>query len=538
MFKILLKKQISELFSGMLRKNSLDKKGSSKGLILYVGLYLYLFGMFGWVFWQMASSLCEPLCEMELGWLYFAMLGLIATTLGVVGSVFTAYSALYQAKDNELLLSMPIPPAMILTVRLLSVYMMSLFFEAMVLVPTVIVYLMKIECTVAVVLCNVLICLLLPLLAVVFSGFLGWLIAFIASKTRYYTLITVLISLGFFAGYYYLYMRVYGYMQLLILESEPVDKGVKLLLYPFYQMGMAAQGNVPGSILGMLIFTAIVLVLFFVVYLCLAKSFHKIVTMKKCGVKTEYKEKAMKERKPTGALICREAKRFCSNANYLMNCGLGTLILIVGTVLTLFFGGTIKENMFAIYPEMLEMLPLLICAGVAGISAMNTITAPSVSLEGNTLWLLRSLPVTTWQILETKLLFHILVTGIPAFICAQVLVLTCGVVESSMLAAILVPICCVLFVYWCAAFGLVMNLKFPSLDWTNEAVVVKQSMSVVFSLFVPWLVLLLLGGIGFVSATFMQPELFLLLVAILLEVACIMLRRWLKTKGVKVFEVL
>lgn len=538
MFKILLKKQISELFSWMLRKNSLDKKGSSKGLILYAGLYLYLFGMFGWTFWQMASALCEPLCEMDLGWLYFAMLGLIATTLGVMGSVFTAYSMLYQARDNELLLSMPIPPALILAVRLFAVYVMSFFFEAVVLVPSALVYLMKIECTVAAVLCNVLICFLLPLLTVVFSGILGWLIAFVASKTRHYTLITVLISLGFFAGYYYLYMLVYGDMQLLMLGGESTGKGVKMLLYPFYQMGIAAQGSIPGSIPAMLIFTAIVLVLFFVVYLCLAKSFHKIVTMKKCGVKAEYKEKAMKERKPTGALLAREAKRFCSNANYLMNCGLGTLILIVGTVAALFFGGTIKETISGIYPEMQEMLPLLIAVGVAGISAMNTITAPSVSLEGNTLWLLRSLPVTTWQVLEAKLLFHILVTGIPAFICAEVLVLTCGVVQSSMLAAILVPVCCVLFVYWCAAFGLLMNLKFPSLDWTNEAAVVKQSMSVVFALFVPWVVLLLLGGLWFVSATFMQPEWFLLLVAVLLEVACIMLRRWLRTKGVKAFEVL
>lgn len=534
MFKILLKKQVLELFSWMLRKNSLDKKGSAKGLILYAVLYLYLLGMFGWVFWQMASTLCEPLCKMDLGWLYFAMMGLIATTLGVMGSVFTAYSMLYQAKDNELLLSMPIPPALILAVRLFAVYVMSFFFEVVVLVPSAVVYLLKIECTVWAVLCNVLICLLLPVLTVVLSGILGWLIAFIASKTKHYTLITVLISFVFFAGYYCLYMLVYGYMQLLMLGIVPVGNGVKLLLYPFYQMGMAAQGN----ILGMLIFTAIVLVLFFVVYLCLAKSFYKIVTMKKRGVKAEYKEKVMKERKPTLALLCREAKRFCSNANYLMNCSLGTLILVVGAVVALIYGSVIKETISGIYPDMQTMLPLLICVGVAGISAMNTITAPSVSLEGNTLWLLRSLPVTTWQILEAKLLFHILVTGVPAFICAEILVLNCNVVESSMLSAILVPVCCVLFVYWCAAFGLMMNLKFPSMDWTNEAAVVKQSMSVVFSLFVPWVVLLLLGGIWFVSATFIQTDGFLLLVAVLLEVACIMLRRWLKTKGVKAFEAL
>ena len=50
------------------------------------------------------------LCEMGLTWLYFAMAGTAALALSMLGSVFMTQAQLYDAKDNERLLSMPIPP--------------------------------------------------------------------------------------------------------------------------------------------------------------------------------------------------------------------------------------------------------------------------------------------------------------------------------------------------------------------------------------------------------------------------------------------
>ena len=61
-----------------------------------------------------------------MGWLYFALMGLLAVLLGAFGSVFNTYSGLYLAKDNDLLLSMPIPVNTLMASRLLSVYLMGL----------------------------------------------------------------------------------------------------------------------------------------------------------------------------------------------------------------------------------------------------------------------------------------------------------------------------------------------------------------------------------------------------------------------------
>ena len=75
-----------------------------------------------------------------MGWLYFALMGLLAILLGAFGSVFTTYSGLYLAKDNDLLLSLPIPVNTLIAARLLGVYLMGLMYSGVVMLPAIIVY--------------------------------------------------------------------------------------------------------------------------------------------------------------------------------------------------------------------------------------------------------------------------------------------------------------------------------------------------------------------------------------------------------------
>ena len=144
MLKTLLKKQLYELnytFFYDQKKGKMRSKGSSITLIaLYV---LLMVGVVGGMFAIFAAMACPPLVEAGMGWLYFSIFSLIAVAMGVFGSVFNTYSGLYLAKDNDLLLSMPIPVRYLLIVRLAGVYLMGLMFSAMVLLPAVIVYLVN-----------------------------------------------------------------------------------------------------------------------------------------------------------------------------------------------------------------------------------------------------------------------------------------------------------------------------------------------------------------------------------------------------------
>ena len=77
---------------------------------------------------SMFSLFAEPMLETGLAWMYFALAGLSCIAISVVGSIFATQSYLYEAKDNELLLSMPIPVSYILASRLLALLVLEFAF--------------------------------------------------------------------------------------------------------------------------------------------------------------------------------------------------------------------------------------------------------------------------------------------------------------------------------------------------------------------------------------------------------------------------
>ena len=143
MMRALFRKQMMEVFSWLYQDKKSGKIRTSGGIVGYVLLYLLIFGALGVMFGAVAVLLCEPFLAAGMGWLYWCLMGMIAIFLGVFGSVFNTYSSLYQAKDNDLLLSMPIPVSHILLVRLSGVYAMGLMYELTVMIPTVIIWFVR-----------------------------------------------------------------------------------------------------------------------------------------------------------------------------------------------------------------------------------------------------------------------------------------------------------------------------------------------------------------------------------------------------------
>ena len=197
MTKALFKKQLMEVFAWVYKDRKTGKIRTAKSIAVYIVLYLFLFGFLGSVFYIVADALCKPLLTVQMGWFYWCLMGLISIFLGVFGSVFNTYSSLYTAKDNDLLLSMPIPTSKILLVRLFGVFAMGLMYELIVMVPTVIVWFLQAPFSVVGTLCVVLIPFVLSVFVLVLSAVLGWVIALIAGKLKHKNIITVFKSLAF-----------------------------------------------------------------------------------------------------------------------------------------------------------------------------------------------------------------------------------------------------------------------------------------------------------------------------------------------------
>lgn len=208
MLKILLKKQMAEVFRSYFYDAKKNKARSKAAVAAYIVLFVVIMlGVMGGMFTLLALSMSAPMAAAGMDWLYFALMGLLAILLGSFGSVFNTYSGLYLAKDNDLLLSMPIPVNAIMGARLLSVYLLGLMYSGVVILPAVIVYWFTVSASLGVIAGSILLLLLISIFVLTLSCALGWVVAKISLKLKNKSFITVVISLAFFAIYYFFCFR-------------------------------------------------------------------------------------------------------------------------------------------------------------------------------------------------------------------------------------------------------------------------------------------------------------------------------------------
>ena len=175
----------------------------------------------------------------------------------------------------------------------------------------------------------------------------------------------------------------------------------------------------------------------------------------------------------------------------------------------------------------------MLAGALCAMASMVDITAPSVSLEGKSLWLAQSLPILPWEALRAKLRLQVILAGVPlafASLCA-ILALRPGLFGALLL--LLLP---QVFSVLMAALGLFLNLKRPNFHWTNEIAPIKQSLSVTVALFGGWALAALLMLAGWRLPLPALPLAWAY--TALLAAAAILLLHWLKTTGAKTFAAL
>lgn len=531
MLKALIKKQLEEVFSFIFIDRRKGIRRTSAGAIGFGALFALLFIFMGVNFYTVASSLCPALAALCYDWVYFALMGLMALMIGLFGSVFSTYASLYMAKDNDLLFALPVKPRHVLFSRLIGVYLTGLMYELIVMIPTVIAYFVYKKPGALSVVFTLLVPVVLSFIILSLSCILGWVIAAISRRTQEKTLVTVLLSLGFIGVYYYFYSQAYSILQRILADPESMAKRLKAYVYPLYRMGLGASGDV----VSMLIFTGIAIALMLIVYSVVARSFLKLTISGSSAPvrsKAKYSDKAIVSGSVSGALLRKEAMRFASSANYIMNCGLGTLFIVAAAAALFIKGGDLIAVLTSIGVNK-RLLSILVCAGACMLTTMNSYTAPSVSLEGKQIYILQSLPVEPRRALEAKLKMQLLMTLIPAALLAAAIEI---VVKPALMEAVLIPLVIFAYVAFMAEAGLWLNLKAPNLHWTNEVVPIKQSMPVAVSLFGGWALAIALGAIYLLVGKWLNSALYLCIVFALLTAGTYLLFRWISTRGAKIFS--
>jgi len=529
MFKVLLKARLMSAFSSFIQGSKTGRRKKRMSFARTVALFLLIFFGLSSSFSTIFVAIYKPLYEAGLVWVYFSFAFMFSFLLSVVGSVFMTQSQLYEAKDNDLLLSMPIPPKYILASRMMAILFFNLFYSLVIFVPAALIWIINGNISVIAFVFYIIAVLLTPLITTTVSCLLGWIVAFVSSKVKIKTIISLVFAFTFFALYLYLYFSMNSFINKIIVDSTRyANKFGKI--YPLYLFGKAVADK---DIISLLIFAAIAIIPFALLCYLLAKTFINIATANRGNLKIKYKERELKVSSPLKALVKKESTRFLKTPMYIFNCYIGALMLVLFGAFLLIKQDLIKGFSQEI-PQFSTYAPAIYVSGICLFLSMTSISAPSISLEGKTLWLCQSLPVNAGKILCAKAYSHIILC-LPPVIFASI----CGIIVFDMTAlqmlfTIITPIVVLIFF---AFLGVLLNLLFPKFNWINEIVAIKQSMSVLLYMLLAMVTIIVPFILYFtVFIGIFKPEYYVLIYSALLLCFSYFMYHYLNNGGARKFE--
>lgn len=472
MLKILLKARLLALLDQLSGSKDGRKAISAGKVVRLLVCALVLAGLIGWVLSLAFRPIFEGFRQNGLVWLYYALAGGVAFLISFLMTMFYAQGAIFEAKDNEMLLSMPIPPRDILVSRVGTVYILNLIITAIVLGTAGIVHAAMGGASIIGAVLVILCILLLALIATTLSCLLGWLVSLATRRMRRKALFSVILSLILLAAFYFVaWGDVKGTLTAMMANSAGIADIFRGPLYPFYAMGKAiADHDFPK----LLIFAAVCVVPFALVFAALTASFVKIVTTKVGAKRLKYKTKSVKQSSVVWALAKKDLTRLGNSSSYMLNGCLGLLFSMILGVGTLVAGNAIIDFLLDRFANLsntnTEIAPYLVAVLLSFFAGYCYITAASISVESKNLWILKSLPVTANEVLKSKLLSH-LVPAIPVSLVSSLLIVLAMPMKGlEILSVFLMPLAAHLF---CALVGLIVNLYFGRTDYQSEAKAVK-----------------------------------------------------------------
>jgi len=521
MIGVLIKKQFAEFLGNLAmrktKKGEVTKK-ASMGIVGKVILLLICLLSLSMAFLGIATMMGDSLFSIGQETTYFVIMTDITLLLSIMGSAMTAYAMLFQAKDTEFLMSLPIKPSAILISRSLVVFILSLVYVMVSWVPTCGIYFTMGNPSFPSIITSALTGILISVFTGAISCILGGLIAVLMSKIKNKTFITVFVTLIFLGGIYYFDFNSAAILQKLAENAGAIREAHESSV--LYFIVWAAEGSL-GDLPSFLTFTALTAALLLAVIFVLSKNFRKLSVNKIDQRAKAFTGAEIKVSSPLSALMKKEFTHYTSSPAYILNSSLATFMMILASIVFIVMNEQIRTALSGEEIASIKPFMAVIVAGVAiFVASMNCITAPSISLEGNNIWILQTSGIDPMYIFLSKYILHMVLSAIPA----ALLIITFSIVIGlGVLDTIMIVLVTIAFVSLTAAFGLMMDVRSPKLDWVNETIPIKTNISVLFSMFGSWGLIAVMAGTYLLTMWLLPNALFLgiwVLLLLLLNYLC------------------
>ena len=469
---------------GGTKRRGLRVSGVLGSAAVLAGVGLYLSGF-------LSYTLLKALAPIHMEVLVFALLGLLALVSGVTLTAFSVKDAVFGGRDDDLLLSLPISTTLLTLSRVAAIYLECLLLSFFMLAPAGVACAIMskggVGRSVGFWLRLGLVTGALPLLNTAVSVALGALIAWIGARVTRKAFGQTLIMGVYVLAIFYLSFRMSGMIENLAVNAGRILSVLKWLK-PVYWLASGIVWSWPDAAR----FALLCLIPFIAVTLLLGRFYQSLSGAFHAGSgKRDFRLTVLRENGAAATLLKKEFLRFAGSPVLFWNTILGPLMLAgAGVALVVKRREAAKLlGMVGSEAGLMGLIPL----GVAAFTLSTVvIAASSISLEGNRLWILRTLPVSDRRLIGVKLLFQMMI-ALPFAAVATACLAISGLMDAGQ--CVRFALFCAMFEAGHACFGMLMGLTFPRLD-LNDASIAKRSLSAFLSMFVPLAVMALAAFLG------------------------------------------
>lgn len=519
----LTKVQLSEIFNF---RSSFSKKNITKTTsFLVVTVLMLIFFLFLSLIYNFSfASLLMLEDRMDL---LFPLFFTVATVMTLMTTIFKVKGVVFGSKDFETLQSLPIKSSTIVASKLFVLYVYELIFTLIIMLPTNFAYLIFVPEFGLKIIPSILMLFFVPVVPIVIASLFGFLVSLASEKIRFKNIIQIFLYMIFFALIF-----SFSFISSNTGAVTNVFANITNFMNKYYPLASVYQkGCVELDILYLLIFIAVNLV-FAAIFIFVVGKFYKKINLLVLSQRAHRKYVAtyLKSEGQLKTLFFKELKKYVATPIYLMNTVVGGVMMIVAGVFALVYSSTLTQfiNEF----DLKIVAELVVAYSGVYMLGITTTTSVSISLEGNTFWIIKSLPIDYKKYYWSKIILNVLVLGT----CGLIANILLGIaIKASLLSWVMLILFPIVFTLLTGVLGLLINLVFPKIKWLTEAAAVKNSAAVILTMLLDFVVMIVLGAIVVVGY-FVNPYLFGYLGLIFCMIVTFVLIKILYAKGEKLIS--
>lgn len=436
-------------------------------LLIMVSVYLYSYGI---------GTILATIGQVEV--LAQLMMAIISAII-MMTTISRVKGTLFGFKDYDLVMSLPIESNIIVASRLLSLYIINLLTTFIIMVPGNIAYGVLNKPDPIFYIYSLIALVFIPVIPMIVGTILGTIIVYIASKMRRTNFVSLILNFVLVLGILLISTLTSSSEKALINSNVFIANKINET-YPLARMYKEAV--IDYNVISLILFI-IISIVFLGLYVWIVGYKFKEINNGLISIATKNRGKKRKNNYIQSsrffALYKNEFSRYFSSSVYVINTSFSMILLIILSVASLFIKPENLAQMLEI-PEITDVLGSLLPVFISFCVVMVYTSACSISMEGKNLWIVKSIPVTTKEIFNSKIAVNLSLILPTVYISIILLTIGLSLEISQMLITMTMATA---YAFFISVFGLLINLMFPKLNWQSEVVVVKQSLASLIAIF-------------------------------------------------------